>query len=252
MGLFNYFNGVRNRRLVRSAGFYTTFADFPIANGSQGFALAINTGGLYADIAAVWTLINGSSGISLLPIGAAPNADGATVTGTNLNLEPASGLFGGVVTTGAQTFAGLKTFVDKLTVGLGVLTSTFRIETGPDFPGSINARQQLRLWSDNDKFLEVYVNGGPAFVSGVTFRCLYGFVFYQGDVRAFNGLSVGTLAQLSNDCILECISTTRGFKLPSMTTAQRNAIVAPSAGLMVYDTTLNLPYFYNSVAWVPV
>ena len=52
------------------------------------------------------------------------NADGATLTGNVLNLEPASNLFGGVITTTAQTFAGEKTFVkdlvvNALTVGKG-------------------------------------------------------------------------------------------------------------------------------------
>ncbi len=50
-----------------------------------------------------------SSSITLGPIGSSPNANGSTITGSTLNLEPASASFGGVVTTGAQTFAGVKT-----------------------------------------------------------------------------------------------------------------------------------------------
>ena len=49
----------------------------------------------------------------LSAIGATPNANGATIAGSNLNLEPANGSFGGVVTTEAQTIAGLKTFTGK-------------------------------------------------------------------------------------------------------------------------------------------
>jgi len=53
-----------------------------------------------------------SSGVSitLSAIGSTPNANAATLTGSALNLEPASASFGGVVTTGTQTFAGTKTF----------------------------------------------------------------------------------------------------------------------------------------------
>lgn len=58
-----------------------------------------------------------SSGLSLTTIGAAPNANGATLTGSVLNLEPASASFGGVVTTTTQSFAGTKTFTGL--VGLG-------------------------------------------------------------------------------------------------------------------------------------
>jgi len=45
-------------------------------------------------------------------------------------------------------------------------------------------------------------------------------------------------------------STTQGFLKPKMTTAQKNAIVTPAAGLEVYDTDLNRPCFYSGSAWV--
>ncbi len=51
------------------------------------------------------------AGISTMAaIGASPNANGATISGTTLNLQPASHSFGGILTTGAQAFAGVKTF----------------------------------------------------------------------------------------------------------------------------------------------
>lgn len=53
----------------------------------------------------------GSAGVlSLSAIGASPNANALTLSGTTLNAEPASASFGGVVTTGTQTLAGSKTF----------------------------------------------------------------------------------------------------------------------------------------------
>ena len=68
---------------------------------------------------------SGGSGVTTLAaIGSSPNANGATISGSILNLEPASASFGGVVTTGTQTFAGAKTFnsdvvANTITVGLG-------------------------------------------------------------------------------------------------------------------------------------
>ena len=58
------------------------------------------------------------SPITLGPIGApsTSNAAGATLTGNVLNLSPASNLFGGVITTTAQTFGGAKTFINDLKV----------------------------------------------------------------------------------------------------------------------------------------
>jgi len=60
----------------------------------------------------------------------------------------------------------------------------------------------------------------------------------------FNTTSVAASA------ILQADSTTKGFLPPRMTTAQKNAIVSPVAGLQVYDGTLNLPSFYNGTVWV--
>jgi hypothetical protein len=44
-------------------------------------------------------------------------------------------------------------------------------------------------------------------------------------------------------------STTRGFLPPRMTTAQKNAIATPAAGLMVYDTDLNKLCVRTAAAW---
>jgi hypothetical protein len=54
---------------------------------------------------------------TMAAIGSSPNANGATISGALLNLEPASASFGGVVTTGAQVFAGAKTFNDGIVLG---------------------------------------------------------------------------------------------------------------------------------------
>jgi hypothetical protein len=45
-------------------------------------------------------------------------------------------------------------------------------------------------------------------------------------------------------------STTQGFLPPRMTTAQRDLIGTPAAGLMIYNTSTNRPNFYDGSAWV--
>jgi hypothetical protein len=44
-------------------------------------------------------------------------------------------------------------------------------------------------------------------------------------------------------------STTQGFLMPRMTSAQRLAIVSPASGLMVYDTDLGCRCVYSSAYW---
>lgn len=57
------------------------------------------------------------------------------------------------------------------------------------------------------------------------------------------------LPLMSDSAVLQADSTTQGFLPPRMTTAQKNAIVTPAIGLMVFDTTLGRPCFYNG-AWI--
>ena len=54
--------------------------------------------------------------LSLSVIGSTPNVNSATLTDNTLNLQPASINFGGVVTTGTQSFAGEKIFTNDLVV----------------------------------------------------------------------------------------------------------------------------------------
>jgi len=49
--------------------------------------------------------------------------------------------------------------------------------------------------------------------------------------------------------MLNVVSTTKGFLPPRMTTTQKNAIATPSAGLIVYDTTLNKLCVRTASAW---
>lgn len=49
---------------------------------------------------------------------------------------------------------------------------------------------------------------------------------------------------------LDVKSTTKAFYPPRMTTAQKNAIVSPQAGAVVFDNTLNQLSFYNGTSWV--
>jgi hypothetical protein len=48
---------------------------------------------------------------------------------------------------------------------------------------------------------------------------------------------------------LEISSITQGFLPPRMTTTERNAIVSPVAGLVIYNTTTNVLNFYNGTTW---
>jgi hypothetical protein len=61
-----------------------------------------------------------------------------------------------------------------------------------------------------------------------------------------------TLSDFVSSAVLNLVSTTYGFLPPRMTTTQKNAIVTPAPGLMVYDTTLNKLAVYTGAAWETV
>ena len=67
-------------------------------------------------------------------------------------------------------------------------------------------------------------------------------------INAAGNLGVGTAAP-SASAILDAQSTTKGVRMPNMTTTQKNAIASPAAGLMVFDTTLAKLCVYTGAAW---
>jgi hypothetical protein len=109
----------------------TTAGDI-IYGGTSGAGtrLSIGTNGQVLTLASGVPSWASPSGITALAaIGSSANANGATISGTTLNLEPASSSFGGIVTTGTQTFAGAKTFssdiiTNEVRVGKGVAGNT--------------------------------------------------------------------------------------------------------------------------------
>lgn len=69
-------------------------------------------------LAPVWVKLTTTNDLlTMTTIGATPNANGGSISSGVLSLQPASASFGGVVTTGTQTFAGAKTFTGDLTPG---------------------------------------------------------------------------------------------------------------------------------------
>ena len=54
----------------------------------------------------------------------------------------------------------------------------------------------------------------------------------------------------ASSALVDMQSTTKGFLPPRVTTIQKNAISSPVAGLMVYDTDLARPCFFNGATWI--
>ena len=70
---------------------------------------------------------------------------------------------------------------------------------------------------------------------------------------AAQGMAVNTSGSSANaSSMLDVSSTTKGLLIPRLTTAQMNAITSPALGLMVFNTTANLFYYFDGSVWSAV
>ena len=95
----------------------------------------------------------------------------------------------------------------------------------------------------------VYVGfGGGSTEGALAFATQFnGSLSERMRIGSDGGVGIGATANAS--ALLDVQSTTKGFRLPNMTTAQKNAIATPAAGLMVFDTTLAKACVYSGAAW---
>ncbi len=96
-----------------------------------------------------------------------------------------------------------------------------------------------------------YIGANASGPSGLTNATAIG---YNAQVNQSNSLVLGNNASVgigtsSPTAALEISSTTQGFLPPRMTNVQINAISSPSAGLIVYNSTLNLLCWFNGTSW---
>jgi hypothetical protein len=68
-------------------------------------------------------------------------------------------------------------------------------------------------------------------------------------IAATGEILVGAFGTADTSSLFEVRSTTKGLLFPRMTTAQKNLIATPAAGLVVYDSTLNKLSLRTATAW---
>ncbi len=79
--------------------------------------------------------------------------------------------------------------------------------------------------------------------------CLLAIIQYQ--LLPAQGVGIGT-TNPNSSALLDITSTTKGLLMPRMTTAQRNAIVSPADGLLIYNTTTEELNQRQNGAWKTV
>src|SRR5262245_27604613 len=89
-------------------------------------------------------------------------------------------------------------------------------------------------------------------VFGIIFL-ITGHSFAQTNIFPATGAAgIGTLSPAASSS-LDVVSTSTGILIPRMTKTQRDAIISPATGLLIYQTN-STPgfYFYSGAAWAPI
>ena len=124
-----------------TAGTVTTNANLTGVVTSVGNATSIAAGAITNTMLANGAVANlsgtNSGDITLTAVGAAPSANGATLSGQALTLQPADATHPGVVTTGAQTFAGAKTFSSTIVGSINGNAAT--VTTNANLTGDVTS-----------------------------------------------------------------------------------------------------------------
>ncbi|MFZ2593148.1 MAG: immunoglobulin-like domain-containing protein, partial [Minisyncoccia bacterium] len=114
----------------------------PVTAPTGGQILSSTAGGVLS-----WVSAGASFITSLGAVGATPNANGASVASGVLTLQPADATNPGVVTTGAQTFAGIKTFNADVAVNGGDITASAGLNITPTTSLTLNPTTSLTATS---------------------------------------------------------------------------------------------------------
>jgi hypothetical protein len=211
----------------------TTFATAPSNNAGPALTFDLKVGASNAILGYINTVRWNNNAGGLMQL--ATNANG--VIEPKLNIFPNGNIL--IQTGGVTTDAGFKLDVNGTARVRGQVSvvngaNTLSMNSGTY---SFLAHNTVSVLSFNAG-TELYINAGDVFCNTVN------------NFRLAGGLIVGNAGNRPASAILEIRSTTKGFLPPRMTTTEKNAIATPVAGLMVYDTTLNLISVFNGTIWI--
>jgi hypothetical protein len=201
-----------------------------LISGGVGVAPSYGKIGLTTHISGTLAVGNGGTGVTTLTSGYLVKGNGASAVSASITYDS-----GSVIGIGTTTSYG-----GRLNVVPGTTPTTVaganQIQIGE---ASSNTAYRLQVG---------YFNNGASGYNGSI--QVYDAGAAQSLILNGDGGSVGVNTSTpSASAALDVQSTTKGFRLPNMTTVQKNAIGSPAAGLMVFDTTLAKACVYSGAAW---
>ena len=172
----------------------------------------------------------GGTGATTLTSGYLLKGNGASAVTSSVVYDTGTNV--GIGITNPQQLLAVGTSLDQIGAGAaGTVSTVYFGSPSTELAGGIK-----RLAYDRDIGSLNFIGGSVASPST------------QMTLDSDGNLGIGVSVP-SGTAILELQSTTRGFRLPTMTTTQKNAIPGPDAGLMVFDTTLAKACVFSGTAW---
>ena len=194
--------------------------------GDAVIAAADNAGGTEAAVGASWFILEKNMSGALLASNNLSDVSSTLTTLQNLGLSPNITLPGFFHVAGnigiGTTSPGSALHISG---ALGTNTSTY------------DSAAACKLTNTNG--LSWLLTSGVIGVVNATF-CIRreGVALPALTIDQTNNVGIGTTSPAAT-AALDITSTTKGFLAPRMTTIQRDAIVSPPIGLIIYDTTAN-------------
>ncbi|MGH7975000.1 MAG: beta strand repeat-containing protein [bacterium] len=134
--------------------------------------------------------------------------------------------------------------------GAATLRSTLDVSAIAKFHNGVSGGIQL---IDSSNSTQLYQSGTQLIINptaGVGMDVNY-WTHINVGTNSFLVDASGTFAAQTS-AVVQIDSTTQGFLIPRLTTVQRDAIVSPVKGLMIFNTDSNLFNFYTGTVWLPV
>lgn len=111
--------------------------------------------------------------VTLAAVGSTPNANGASLSGQVLNLQPADSLFPGVVTASAQTLAGVKTFSSSPLLSSLTASTVPYLDASKQFASSAVTPTELGYLSGVSSAVQTQLNNKQPLDSTLTALAAY-------------------------------------------------------------------------------
>lgn len=246
-----------------------TVGTTPITSGTAGRVLFEGAGNILQESANLfWDNTNSRLGIGTATPNSRINALDGTVSELKfnsgyLNLTPslavgntgASGKFACLIA-GTSASAFIYDAAGYFDIGTDLKSNyTSNALGGSNYASKMRVQSNgnVQIGTTTDAGFKLDVNG-TARVSGTLTAAgnaqMNGLLYSTSWRLSTSGqLRLGTQAFTDTCALFQVDSTTSGVLFPRMTTAQKNAIASPLAGLVVYDTTLNKLCVRTASAW---